>query len=112
MFIIFGGRNREKQITLGQFYCPTCLQQTTYAHMRVSRYFTLYFIPLFPMQNLGEYLCCQRCQGKFSTNVLQLSKEQIDANNAPWKCPFCNNTNPAGAANCLGCQTPRIAATR
>ena len=38
--------------------------------MRVSKYFTLYFIPLFPIDNLGEYVQCQTCKQMYKPEVL------------------------------------------
>ena len=111
MFFIFGSRNREKRLQVGQFYCPTCRQQRFYQHLRVSRYFTLYFIPIFPMNTLGEYLRCESCAGRFNPSVLQLNEAQIEDRLTPWKCPFCNNINPNDKPTCLSCQTPRLPAS-
>ncbi len=67
--IIFGTRgvtyNKEK----GQFQCPECGPRR-YAHKRVRRFFTLYFIPIVPLDLLGEYVECQACQGTYQPSVL------------------------------------------
>lgn len=108
--IIWGYRNRLRTIGNGTFYCPQCRSHSQYQHVRVSRYFTLYFIPLFPMQTLGEAIRCGGCRGEFKQNVLALTQAQVEALTAPWNCAACGNRNPASEGVCLGCGVPRSAA--
>src|SRR5438045_828816 len=68
--IIWGSTGREKELASGRFYCPQCDSEQPYQHVRYSRYFTLYFIPLFPMENLGECIKCQSCQQTYKMEVL------------------------------------------
>ena len=110
MFIVFGSKSRAKKIGEGRFFCPKCRTEATYQHHRISRYFTLYFIPLFPISTLGEYVECTGCHAQFGPHVLQLTRAQIEERLSPWKCAFCNNTNAAGTDTCLACQTPRYPA--
>ncbi len=70
--IIFGTRVRHKVIGEGQFFCPRCQAQRAYQHKRASRYFALYFIPIFPMGQLGEYVECQTCGTTFEPAVLTM----------------------------------------
>jgi hypothetical protein len=70
--ITFGTRVRHKVIGEGKFFCPKCQSQRDYQHKRASRYFTLYFIPVFPMGQLGEFVECQTCGVAFETSVLNL----------------------------------------
>ena len=35
---------------------------------KVKNYFTLYFIPLFPISDLGEYIECRNCKLKYKEN--------------------------------------------
>ena len=70
--IIFGTRNRFKTISTGQFYCPRCQVQRTYEHKQAKRYFTLYFVPLIPMGDLGEFVECQTCHMTFKLDVLTM----------------------------------------
>lgn len=69
--IIFGSRVRYKVLGEGQFFCPHCRAQRTYTHKKASRYFTLYFLPLIPMGQLGEFVQCQTCNMAFKPDVLQ-----------------------------------------
>ena len=68
--IIWGSRGRKKTVSTGEFYCPSENATRPYAHKRVARYFTLYFIPLFKTKDLGEYVECGSCQGTFKPEVL------------------------------------------
>jgi hypothetical protein len=106
--IIWGSTGREKAIGTTQFYCPKCRAPAWGTQVRASRYFTLYFIPLFPTSTLGEYVRCEHCRGEFNNSVLSLTREQVDAALAPWKCGRCGNSNPPAYQACLSCQEPRV----
>ena len=101
--IIWGSKVKEKQVGTGTFYCPGCRADTPYSHQRVSKYFTLYFIPTFPMENLGEYVRCTRCAGEYAPTVTSLGRDAIEEMLKPWSCAQCSNANPPGEPNCLGC---------
>lgn len=68
--IIWGTTGRESMVGQGQFYCPECDGPQQFHHNRVSRYFTLYFIPLFPIGTVGEYIHCGGCHSHFTPEVL------------------------------------------
>jgi uncharacterized RDD family membrane protein YckC len=68
--IIWGSRGREKCVSQGQFFCPNCDTSRPYKHIRVSKYFTLYFVPLFEIETLGEYIECQDCHRTFKMEAL------------------------------------------
>jgi hypothetical protein len=72
--IIWGSKGKEKVLANGQFFCPRCGGLRPYSHKRISKYFTLYFIPLFETQNLGEYIECQTCFTPFRVEVLKYSQ--------------------------------------
>lgn len=69
--IIYGYRNREKELGTGTFYCSKCEVQRPYRHKKLVRYFTLFFIPLFPLGTLSEYVECQVCGRAYTTEVLR-----------------------------------------
>ena len=68
--IIFGRRAVTGDQGGGTFHCPRCGPDQPYMHKRVRSFFTLYFIPLIPMNTLGEYVECGRCQGQYKPEVL------------------------------------------
>ena len=67
--IIYGTRGVTSTAAEGQFHCPRC-GPSAYRHRRVRRFFTLYFIPLIPLDKLGEYVECGRCAGTYEVGVL------------------------------------------
>ena len=73
--IIFGTRGVAKSLAGGSFHCPTCGDGSPYKHKRMRRFFTLYFIPVIPLNQLGEYVECQRCKGTYHLEVLQHQPE-------------------------------------
>jgi hypothetical protein len=79
--IIYGYKSREIEKGSGQFHCPKCDAQRPYVHKLIARYFTLFFIPLFKIRTLSEYVECQVCQRAFKPIVLTdaASPAQLDA---------------------------------
>ncbi|WP_310622058.1 TerB family tellurite resistance protein [Flexibacterium corallicola] len=69
-FIVWGFRSRSKKNGEGEFYCPDCGTYRAYFLMMVKRWFTLYWIPLFPTKDLGEFVECQSCNSTFNDRVL------------------------------------------
>jgi hypothetical protein len=70
--IIFGSRVRHKTIREGEFFCPKCQATRRYEYKQATRFFTLYFIPIVPIQRLGEFVECQTCGIAFEPAVLSL----------------------------------------
>jgi len=68
--IIFGTRGVKSTIKEGQFTCPQCANNQKYKHKKVTKFFTLYFIPLIPLGSAGEFVECQSCKGTFVSRVL------------------------------------------
>lgn len=68
--IIFGTTARHKTIKRGEFFCPHCQQQRPYDHKQGKNYFSLYFIPVFPIGDAGEFIECQRCGRSYGLEVL------------------------------------------
>ncbi|MDB4265318.1 TerB family tellurite resistance protein [bacterium] len=68
--IIWGSKPITGTLGAGNFNCPVCAQAQQYDQKRVRRFFTLYFIPLFPTSTLGQYVECRSCQGTFEPGVL------------------------------------------
>lgn len=71
-FIIFGTRGVRSTIKEGQFFCPQCLTDKNYKHKKVTQFFTLYFIPLIPLGNKGQYVECQTCRNTYLDRVLEI----------------------------------------
>lgn len=69
--IIFGTRGVKSTKDRGNFNCPQCEQSTPYRHRKVTKFFTLYFIPVIPLGSAGEYVECEGCKGTFVPRVLE-----------------------------------------
>ena len=74
--IIWGSKGITGDNGSGQFHCPRCAAERPYTQKRVRRFFTLYFIPLFPTSTEGEYVQCQACTGEFELSALVHDPEQ------------------------------------
>jgi hypothetical protein len=105
--IIWGSTGRTTVAGQGDFHCPQCQHRAPYTHYLIQRYFTLYFIPLFPTNTVAEYVQCQGCGGNFDPRVLHLSAEEVQGLVEPWACSHCQNVNPAAEMRCARCQEPR-----
>jgi len=69
--IIWGWRGVTSSTGQGVFHCPQCNSRRDYDKKRVQRYFTLYFIPLLPLNELSRYVECRSCRGTYREEVLQ-----------------------------------------
>lgn len=70
-FIIWGSRGITSTKQTGDFNCPRCNRdRVPYALKSTRPWFTLYFIPVFPIGGSETYVECQRCGGTFREEVL------------------------------------------
>ncbi len=74
--IIFGTRGITTTPERGTFNCPRCQSSQNYNFKRVRRFFTLYFIPVIPLDKLGEYVECPSCQGTYDVEILSYDPGQ------------------------------------
>jgi len=74
--IIFGTRGVTSTMEKGAFFCPQCEADRDYNFKKVTRFFTLYFIPVIPLGRVGEYVECQSCRGTFIPRVLEYQPQQ------------------------------------
>jgi hypothetical protein len=77
--IIWGSKGVTKTVDSGMFHCPRCQVQQDYKHQKASRYFTLYFIPIFETEQLGEFIECNSCRAQFVMAVLDNDPKKIEA---------------------------------
>jgi zinc-ribbon family len=105
--IIIGTTTKVANAGRGEFFCPSCKQQANYSRLRASRFLTFFFIPIFPIRTIGEYLQCGNCQAELRPDVLAFSREQITKATAPWKCSACGNHNSYAEKTCVSCGAAR-----
>ena len=70
MLILFGATEKGERIGGGTFPCPVCHSTQRYALMQGRRHFTLFFIPVLPLDRTGQYVQCEGCKSKFDPRVL------------------------------------------
>lgn len=75
--IIFGTRGLTTTVSTGKFFCPSCMAKRSYEHQRVRRFFTLYFIPLIPLDTIGEYVECLHCRDTYKPGVLDFDPDML-----------------------------------
>jgi hypothetical protein len=72
VLVIFGFRVRGSTVGSGTFFCPSCGGDRPYVHKKARRWFTIFFVPLIPLKEVGEYVECQRCKTTYKPSVLSL----------------------------------------
>jgi hypothetical protein len=60
--ILFGVRSRRKRLGTVTTECPQCHRTCSQAVARAQRWFTLFFIPIFPFSS-KYYSVCSMCSG-------------------------------------------------
>lgn len=68
--LIFGWRSRAHTIGSGQFFCPREGGDRRYEHKEARRWFTLFFIPLIPLDRQGDFVECTSCKSTYYPTVL------------------------------------------
>ena len=69
--IIFGTKGRSIKMDSGQFHCPNCNAPRTYQKKYVQDWFTLYFIPTFPVgSKKNEHIECEECSSIYHLDVI------------------------------------------
>jgi len=101
--IIFGSRGVERKIDTGYFHCPSCQCDSPYSRKKITRFFTLYFIPLIPLGSVGEFVRCDQCGSDYATDVLGLTRRDLQRASTPWRCAACKNVNPPEYSECVSC---------
>jgi hypothetical protein len=69
--IIWGSRGVTSNLEHGRFFCPGCRSREEYTLKQVRRYFTIYFIPLFPLGQGQTYVECDNCGRTYKESVLE-----------------------------------------
>lgn len=80
--IIWGSRGRTSVMGSCEFNCPQCAEPKAGDRVQVRTFFTLYFIPLFPVGTQGTYVECGTCKGTYSEDILAYdpAEEQAETN--------------------------------
>lgn len=71
MLLIWGFKAISKTLAEGMFFCPREGGDRSYRHRKARRFFTLFFIPIIPLNELGDYVECSSCKSTFYPSVLE-----------------------------------------
>ena len=82
--IFFGTKGRAIEMDKGNFHCPNCNSKRDYSKKYVQTWFTLYFIPIFPVgEKKNEHIECQECENIYHVEVAnyqpRLDAEKIES---------------------------------
>ena len=70
MLIILGLRVFYRTMAQGMFYCRRCGGDREYRHRAGRRWFTVFFLPVIPLNQVGEHVQCTTCRTRYVTDVL------------------------------------------
>jgi hypothetical protein len=70
-FIVWGFRVRFRTIGQGVFFCPSCGGDRQYQMQQAKRWFTLFWIPLIPLKDVGDpFVQCATCRKGYRPEIL------------------------------------------
>ncbi len=72
MLLIFGLRPRYTVLTEGTFACPNEGGDRPYRRKQARNWFALFFIPIIPLNILGEMVECSSCKTAYDPKVLTM----------------------------------------
>jgi hypothetical protein len=70
--IIFGWRVMWKSVSRGIFHCQRCGADRQFIHMVGRRWFTLFFVPLIPLSQVGQHVRCLACGTRYRMEALNV----------------------------------------
>lgn len=110
MIVLFGTTTRHRVTTQhGQFYCPNCLRNTTFAGLRRRKYFHLFYVPVLRLEDAPGGVRCSGCGTDFDVHPHDAAPMTVGAT---WACPQCGREWPETSIRCAVCRvtpdgTPR-----
>ena len=79
MFIIFGTTSKVIKENKGNFVCPQCETLKQYLVKSLQSWFTLFFIPVFPLgSKKHKHVECHGCKSTFYEKVLDNNIYNLD----------------------------------
>jgi len=72
VLIIWGIRVFFHTTAQGVFHCQRCGGDRQYRRRAGRRFFTLFFIPIIPLNKVGEHVQCTTCKTRYHVEVLNL----------------------------------------
>lgn len=79
MIIIFGTKSSTIKENKGNFVCPQCQNLRKYSLKSIQSWFTLFFIPVFPIgAKKDRHVECEGCNNTYYEKVLEENKFNLD----------------------------------
>jgi tellurite resistance protein len=72
VLLIFGLSVFFRTVGQGDFHCPSCGGDRHYRQRVARRWFTLFFLPVIPLNRVGEVVECAACRTRFNLGALRL----------------------------------------
>ena len=69
MLFLFGTRIIGFVEGRGNFFCPHCQAEREFKLKHYRRYFTLFLLPVIPLENYGSGWECQTCKKRYEPQV-------------------------------------------
>ncbi|CAN5772915.1 TerB family tellurite resistance protein [soil metagenome] len=69
MLVIFGFRIRYRTTGRIEFFCPRCGGDRTGLQRSARRWFTIFWIPVIPLNSVGELVECTECHTRYEPDV-------------------------------------------
>jgi tellurite resistance protein len=76
VLLIFGLSVFFRTVGQGDFHCPSCGGDRHYRQRFARRWFTLFFIPVIPLNRVGEVVECATCRTRYAPEVLRMPTAQ------------------------------------
>ncbi|KAB2345589.1 zinc-ribbon domain-containing protein [Actinomadura rudentiformis] len=76
MLLIFGLSVFFRTVSEGSFHCPQCGGDRAYRRRAGRRWFTLFFLPVIPLNRIGEVVECRTCRTRYSVSALRAPTAQ------------------------------------
>jgi hypothetical protein len=103
MWIIFGWNERKKELGQSYSYCVQCDQDTVHGIEQRQNWFTLFFIPIFPISGKRTVSRCNLC-GKEGPGELAAGSPYPTRPRAQTRtCPLCAEAIEITAQSCPHC---------
>ncbi|POY36694.1 hypothetical protein C3K47_10025 [Solitalea longa] len=80
--IIYGTKVIGNTIQTGRFNCSNCRREENYQLVKYKKFFHIFFIPLIPINNLGDQLECYCCKTAYIPGTVLSESEYNSARSA------------------------------
>ena len=83
MILIWGTKGRVNTLKQGYFLCPLCNITCACELQEMRRWFTFFWLPIFPFGKRISYLECQECSTAFNPEYFRMTDEKKQETQSP-----------------------------